>query len=545
MDDPLRSKLKVVLYTSLALVLGLGLASGFKSVRGGEAATLPDGPVSAELDAAPATEAATETATAVADESPATPALVPGDFQALAEVSRALVAITEQVKPAVVSVVSSGTINARQLPRGFEDLFGQPFHDQQPESFFDAPLGRGSGFIVSKDGYILTNNHVVRNAERIDVELSDGRAFLAELVGRDPTTDIALLKIDARGLPSLVLGDPDATQVGEFVMAIGNPGAEFGSELPNTVTTGIVSAKGRNLAIIRQFAGEGAAYAIEDFIQTDAVINPGNSGGPLVNYRGEVIGVNTAIQSVTGYYQGYGFAIPITLAQDVMEDLIEFGRVRRAALRVQITSPSRDDVRAYGLPGPTGAVIQDFNDDSPAEKAGMERGDVIIAVDGKPVQGVGQLQRTVASYEPGERAKIKVIRYGKEITFDVKLAEANVPQPEPAITEVTPRQGNRLIGIQVQDLTPELARQYRYEGYSNLTGALVTNTMRFGPAWNAELFPGFLIQSVNGNPITDVASFDASLGEINPGDLVRIEAVAPTRDGNLYHRIFNMAVPEE
>jgi serine protease Do len=483
--------------------------------------------------------------TAVADESAAKTASVPADFQALADVSRALVAITEKVKPAVVSVVSSGTVTNRQMPRGFEDLYG-PFHNQQPESYFDAPLGRGSGFIVSNDGYILTNNHVVRNAERIDVELADGRLFQAELVGRDPTTDIALLKIGVRGLPSLVLGDPDATQVGEFVMAIGNPGAEFGSELPFTVTTGIVSAKGRNLEIIRQFAGEGAAYAIEDFIQTDAVINPGNSGGPLLNYRGEVIGVNTAIQSVTGYYQGYGFAIPITLAQDVMEDLIEFGRVRRAALRVQITSPDRNDVRAYGLPGPTGAVIQDFSGDSPAETAGMQRGDVIIAVDGKPVQGVGQLQRTVASYEPGERAKIKVIRYGKEMTFDVKLAEADVPQPEPAVSQVTPRAGNRLIGIQVQDLTPDLAQQAGLRDYDNIEGAMVTNTMRFGPAWNAELYPGYLIQSVNGKAVTDVASFDQALGELKPGDLVTIEAVRATApDGELYHRIFNMTVPEE
>ncbi len=506
---------------------------------------MPDGHASAELHAAPATEAATEAATAAADESPAVTAPAPADFQALADVSRALVAITELVKPAVVSVVSHGTLTSRQLPHGFEDLFGQ-FQDQQPESYFDAPLGRGSGFIVSKDGYILTNNHVVRNAERIEVELSDGRLFQAELVGRDPTTDIALLKIDVQGLPSLVLGDPDATEVGEFVMAIGNPGTEFGSELPFTVTTGIVSAKGRSLAIIQRFAGEGAAYAIEDFIQTDAVINPGNSGGPLVNYRGEVIGVNTAIQSATGYYQGYGFAIPITLAQDVMEDLIEFGRVRRAALRVQITAPDHNDVRAYGLPGPTGAIIQDFNDDSPAEKAGMQRGDVIVAVDGTLVQRVGQLQRTVASYEPGERAKIKVIRYGKEMTFDVKLAEANVPQPAPAITEVTPRQGNRLIGIQVLDLTPDLARQAGFQDYGNVQGALVTNTMRFGPAWNAELIPGYLIQSVNGKPVTDVASFDAALGELKPGDLITIEAIRATApDGELYHRIFNMAVPEE
>jgi serine protease Do len=536
MDDPLRNKLRVLLYTSLALLLGLGLASGFKWAQGGEAATLPSataamsGESSAVTDVVPASNPTRATA---------------AEFQALADVSRALIAIAEKVKPAVVSVQTSGSPQARRLPPEFEDLFGQ-FHEPDQEQFFDVPLGRGSGFVVSKDGYIITNNHVVRGAERIDVELSDGRLFPAELVGRDPTTDIAVLKLDVEGLPHVTLGDPDAAQVGEFVMAIGNPGTAMGSDLPFTVTTGILSAKGRNLQIIAQAAGEeAAAYAIEDFIQTDAVINPGNSGGPLVDYRGEVIGVNTAIQSTTGYYQGYGFAIPISLARDVMEDLIEYGRVRRAALRVQITPPTRDDVRAYGLPGPTGAVVQDFTEGSPAAQAGMQRGDVIVAVDGKTIERVGQLQRIVASYEPGDRVKIKVIRFGEELTLDVRLAEQTVPQPEPTVAEATPRPGNRIIGIQVRDVDPELAEWAGFRSSSRLEGALVTDVMRFGPAWNAGLGPRWLIQSVNRQPVTDVASFDKAVGEVDPGDLITIEAVGAAANGDLVHRIFNMTVPEE
>jgi serine protease Do len=536
MGDPLRNKLKVVLYTSLALLLGLGLASGFKWAQGGEAATLPSAMPTASVETnavvdAPRTSNPTRAAAS--------------DFQALADVSKALIAIAEKVKPAVVSVQTSGSLQSRRLPPGFEDLFGR-LHDQDQEQYFDVPLGRGSGFVVSKDGYIITNNHVVRGAERIDVELSDGRLFPAELIGRDPTTDIAVLKLDVEDLPHVTLGDPDAAEVGEFVMAIGNPGTAMGSDLPFTVTTGIISAKGRNLQIIAQAAGaEAAAYAIEDFIQTDAVINPGNSGGPLVDYRGQVIGVNTAIQSTTGYYQGYGFAIPISLARDVMEDLIEYGRVRRAALRVQITAPTRDDVRAYGLPGPTGAVVQDFTEGSPAAQAGMQRGDVIVAVDGRSVERVGQLQRIIASYEPGDRVKIKVIRFGDELTLGVRLAEQTVPQPEPTVAEATPRPGNRLIGVQVRDLDPELAEEAGLPRSANLEGALVTDVMRFGPAWNAGLGPGWLIQSVNGQSVADVASFDKAVGDLEPGDLITIEAVRAAANGDMIHRIFNMTVPEE
>jgi len=537
MGDPLRSKLKIVLYTSLALLLGLGVASGFKWARGGEAAAFQPTPRTVSTQQSSAVEAPRMSKPTRA---------VPADFKALDDVSRALIAIAEQVKPAVVSVMNLGSLQSRRLPPGFEDLFGQ-FHDQQQqEQFFDVPLGRGSGFIVSEDGYIITNNHVVRGAERLDVELADGRLFMAHLVGRDPTTDIAVLKIDADGLPSVTLGDPDAAQVGEFVMAIGNPGTAMGSDLPFTVTTGIISAKGRNLRIIAQNAGEeAAAYAIEDFIQTDAVINPGNSGGPLVDHRGEVIGVNTAIQSTTGYYQGYGFAIPISLAHDVMDDLIKYGRVRRAALRVQITPPTRDDMKAYGLPGLTGAVVQDFGDDSPAADAGMKRGDVIVAVDDKTVERVGQLQRIIASYEPGDVVKIKVVRFGKEVTLDVRLAEQTVPQPEPTVASATPRPGNRLIGVQVQNVDRQLAEQWGLDSAGDLKGVLVVDVMRFGPAFNAGLGRGFLIQSVNGQRITDVASFDQALAKIEPGDLITIEAVTAVAEGELVHRIFNMTVPEE
>jgi serine protease Do len=541
MSDPVRSKLRFVLYSALALALALGLATGLRSFQSGDAVALAavDAGLQPALETPPAVESGTEIGGSAQQ-----PNSGPGSFGHLSEVSQAFVAIAQTVTPAVVSVDTRGTPQRPQLPERFEELFG-PTHPEF-ETPYDVPLGRGSGFIVSEEGYILTNNHVVANAERIGVELPDGRRFPAELVGRDPTTDIAVLKIDGANLPAAKLGDSEATAVGEFVLAIGNPGTDFVSALPFTVTAGIVSAKGRTLGIIQQAAG-GTEYAIEDLIQTDAVINPGNSGGPLVNYRGEVIGVNTAIQSTTGYYQGYGFAIPISLARDVMEDLIEHGRVRRAALRVNVGPVSTADARAFELPEPRGAVIQDFPDDSPAEDAGMRRGDVIMAVDGRPVQRVGQLQRMIASYEPGERVTVQTVRYGEEVSFNVRLAEANVPQPEPAAVEVANREGNPLIGIRVSEFNRTVAQRIGFNLSADLDGVLVTEVARFGPAWNAgiQAANAWLIQRVNGEQVKSVADFDRALSDVKAGDVVSLDAVATNRGGDLVHRIINIEIPAE
>jgi serine protease Do len=440
----------------------------------------------------------------------------------------------------VVSVDTRGTPQRARLPQRFEDLFG-PQHPEL-DTPYDVPLGRGSGFLVSDDGYVLTNNHVVAAAERISVQLLDGREFPAELVGRDPTTDIAVLKIDEANLPTVKLGDSESTAVGEFVLAVGNPGTSLGSELPFTVTAGIVSAKGRNLSLIQSTSG--SEYAIEDLIQTDAVINPGNSGGPLVNYQGEVIGVNMAIQSTTGFYQGYGFAIPISLARDVMEDLIEYGRVRRAALRVSVRPVTRADALAFGLPQPRGAVIEGFPDDSPAQKAGIQRGDVIIAVDDRPVERVGQLQRVIAHYEPNDRVDVTVIRYGEQIRFTVRLAEADIPQPEPSRTAAVSTPSNMMLGIQVAEI--DTAVRNRYGFGSDLQGVLVTNVATYGPAWNAGLRRDLVIQRVNGAAISSVADFDRELEEVGAGDVVSLDtAYLLSEDGELGHRIINILIPDE
>ncbi len=296
--------------------------------------------------------------------------------------------------------------------RQFQAPNAQP--DDTPEE------ASGSGFIVSEDGYILTNNHVVADADRVNVTLFDKRVFPAKVVGRDSTTDVAVIKIDAgNNLPTISLGDDAKSRVGQWVLAIGNP-----LTLDFTVTAGIVSAKGRKAQGLLNPNGQNP-YAITDYIQTDAAINPGNSGGPLLNIRGEVIGINSAIASGTGRYEGYGFAIPITLAKQVMDDLVKYGKVRRAVVGVVLGEVSPADAKAARLSQVGGALVGDFNPpkDSPAEKAGIQIGDVIVTADGKPVDQVSTLQRIIRGHKPGDVVDLEVIRYGEKKDFKVKLAE--------------------------------------------------------------------------------------------------------------------------
>jgi serine protease Do len=291
--------------------------------------------------------------------------------------------------------------------------------------------GSGSGFIVSPDGLILTNNHVVENATKVTVTLTDRREFDARVIGRDPTTDVAVIKVDGKDLPTLSFGDDQVTRVGDWVLAIGNPlGLDF------TVTQGIVSAKGRG--------GFGALYdspyAVVDYLQTDAPINPGNSGGPLVNIRGEVVGINAAIASPTGSYAGYGFAIPVTLAQDVMKDLVAYGHVRRGLLGLSLQEVRQKDAQnaqlaKAGVPQIRGALVAEFAQGiaSPAKEAGVQKGDVIVGVNGQSVDHVASLQRAVRSSRPGDTVSLDLVRNGTRATLKVRLSEA--PREDVKIAE--------------------------------------------------------------------------------------------------------------
>ncbi|MHB1864087.1 MAG: Do family serine endopeptidase [Gemmatimonadaceae bacterium] len=391
--------------------------------------------------------------------------------------------VATNVTPAVVSIQAETQPKPQarrqnNMPPGLDQFFHQfqmPPNNQPEES-------SGSGFIVSRDGYILTNNHVVAGADKLTVKLLDNRTFKATVVGRDPTTDVAVIKIDASNLPTVSLGEDSAAKIGQWVVAIGNPlGLNF------TVTAGIVSAKGRQLGNLLK-----SQYSIQDYIQTDAAINPGNSGGPLVNLQGQVIGINSALASGTGYYAGYGFAIPISLARKVMDDLIRYGKVRRAVLGVSITEVDAATAKVSGLASIHGALVGGFTDDngpSPAEKAGLEAGDVITAVNGQPVKDVASLQRMIRNYEPGQTVNLDVMRYGQQKTFAVKLG---TPPSSATTTVASNDQGDNSrggaakaesrLGISVAPVPGEMVQQdsipteYRQ-------GLLVTNVSPTGPAY--------------------------------------------------------------
>ena len=447
------------------------------------------------------------------------------EVKPLEEVGQAFEAIAEHVTPAVVAIeaeqLEARTRNntRRNLPPGMEDFFrGFDVPDPQPRS------GSGSGFIVSKDGYILTNNHVVANADRVTVTLLDNRKFPAKVIGRDPTTDVAVIKVEATDLPIAQLGDDHNTRIGQWVVAIGNPlGLDF------TVTAGIVSAKGRSLGNLLN-----TAYAIQDYIQTDAAINPGNSGGPLVNIRGEVIGINSAIASNTGYNAGYGFAIPITLAKQVMDDLVKYGRVRRAVLGVRINEVTPADARAAGLNEIRGIKIESFDpnpESSPARKAGIEVGDVVIGAAGQRVNRISELQRVIRGFKPGDVVEVDVMRFGEKKTFRVRLTEPAVAEETVASADrpnVSPVRGGERsydkLGVSVQPVPPEFVEARRLaDEYTR--GLLVTDVSVRGPA-HRELYPNrdIILRVLNPTrkEIRSASDLDQIIGALKRGDTVTL-----------------------
>jgi serine protease Do len=461
--------------------------------------------------------------------------------RSLDETAQAFEAIAEMVTPAVVSIeaeqLEPRPSSRPQRNAPLEDFF-RNFENPDPQP----RTGTGSGFIVTKDGYILTNNHVVANADRVTVTLLDNRRFPAKVIGRDPTTDVALIKVEATNLPTVALGDDTGMRVGQWVVAIGNPlGLDF------TVTAGIVSAKGRS-----QLALPGRElYAIQDFIQTDAAINPGNSGGPLVNIRGEVIGINSAIASTTGFSAGYGFAIPITLAKIVMDDLREYGKVRRAVLGVSIGEVSPNDAKAAGLSEIRGVMIQAFTpaDDSPARKAGLEVGDVVITAAGQRVNRVAELQRVVRGFKPGEAIELEVMRFGDKKTFKVRLGEPpDVAEERVASNDrgpATPARDSRSydrIGITVQPLSSEIAASASVKDEYK-RGLLVTAVSTRGPAYRELVRNEDVIVRIL-HPNKDIRSagdLEDAVKAVKRGDVLSL-VVYNLRAGNT--RVVNLSMGE-
>ena len=402
--------------------------------------------------------------------------------------------IVKKVAPGVVKVFTTTKLHNTAFngaPDGMDDLlrrfFGDQLQGRNPRREFGIPRqqGIGSGVIATKDGYILTNNHVVDGADEVKVALQDGREFTAKVIGRDPKTDVAVIKIDAKDLPAVPMVDSDKVEVGDVVLAIGNP---FG--IGQTVTTGIVSATGRGGAL-------GLDY--EDFIQTDAAINPGNSGGALVDAEGRLIGINTAILSRSGGNQGIGFAIPTNIARDVMESLVKDGHVTRGYLGVMIQDVNPALEKEFNLKDTQGALVSDVTPKSPAEKAGFKSGDLIVDFNGKKVTDSRHLKLEVARVRPGESVPVKILREGETKTLDVTVKELPGTEHLAKNDKHHDEDSGTLNGVTVSDLDANARQQFDLPG--NVKGVVVTEVDPNSASAEAGLRPGDIIQEINRKPV--------------------------------------------
>ncbi len=421
-------------------------------------------------------------------------------IESLRQTGKAFSSVAKKVSPSVVFIRME---RRRQSP-----FHGSPFDEEFLRRFFGVPgdipqerteVGQGSGFIFSKDGYILTNNHVAGDADRMTVRLIDGREFEATLVGSDPPSDVAVIRIETDDdLPILELGDSDALEVGEWVLAIGNP---FG--LSHTLTVGVVSATGRSSIGVADY---------ENYIQTDAAINPGNSGGPLVNLDGQVIGINTAIFSPTGGSMGIGFAIPINMARAIEEQLLEHGEVTRGLLGVVIQDLTPELAESFGVEGRKGALVAEVMPDSPAKRAGIQRGDIVLEMDGKAVANVAQLRNRIALTAPGTKARFRILRDGRERVVNVKIGKLDAQ----SVASSTGPASIGEIGLTVSAMTEERAQSLGYEGTS---GVVITSVEADGPAARAGLRRGMLIRQVNQRNVSTTEEFREAIRAGDP-DLV-------------------------
>jgi len=393
--------------------------------------------------------------------------------------------IARESSPAVVNIDVEAMVTRSYSPFPDDPVFRRFFGEEFKRYSRTVPMkGRGSGFIVSADGRILTNNHVVEGADKITVTMSDGRNLEAKILGRDPTFDLAIIKVEGTNLPVLEMGDSDKSEVGEWVVAIGNP---YGLE--HTVTVGVISAKNRSI--------HAENVNFDGFLQTDAAINPGNSGGPLIDLNGKVVGINTAI---VPFAQGIGFAVPVNMAKQIMNDLVQYGKVRRGWLGVYIQPLTKEFAQAYGVSEEKGAIVSDVMPDSPADKAGLRRGDVIIAVNKDKIEGSQELVTKIRGFNSGETINLSVIRQGKQMTVSATLSEVTGSGGEEEASGGSEILKN--IGIETSSITQELRKTYNIKSRD---GIVVTSVEQNSAASRAGIREGDVILEVNGVKVSDPA----------------------------------------
>ncbi len=490
----------ILFATTGASLFGVGDAIGI----GGQASTLNS---SADLSGSTAIERSAEPT-------------APRDFET------AFKEVSESVNPAVVQIRAQKVVE-RRMPNPFqgtpfEDFFGGPRGPDGPERKFRSQ-GLGSGVVIRSDGHIVTNNHVVKDAEELSVVMLDGSEYKAEIIGTDPFSDLAVIKVEGTDMTSISFGNSEKLSTGQWVLAFGSPLSE---NLNNSVTAGIVSSLGR----LQPTGGGGQGGGVQNFVQTDAAINPGNSGGPLVDLNGRLVGINTAIASNTGGYQGIGFAIPSNTVERVATDIIEEGAVRRAYLGIRYNGASQSLIKNENLPQGA-AVVAQIEDGSPADKAGLKAGDIIMAIDGKQLSKYLQVSNLISSHKPGDTVEITINRDGEKKTLSVTLGsrEEGMTASAEESTKETPSEEQLMkeLGLNLRNITPDVAREL---GLDDTDGVVITDINRADPMIRRSgLEPGQVIKEIAGTPVPDVATFQKVYAEIPDGKAFRV--VVRLREG--------------
>ena len=452
---------------------------------------------------------------------PGGPTATPGDFSTAAEA----------VTPTVVHIrtTMTRTVRQQQVPDIFREFFGDDFGGQrQPRR--QQGQASGSGVIISKDGYIVTNNHVVQDADEVEVIMTDKRSFKAKVIGTDPLTDLAVIKVDANNLPSIILGDSDGLKLGEWVLAVGYP-----LDLESTVTAGIVSAKGRKIGILDQNVNKNAEKpesAVEAFIQTDAAINPGNSGGALVNLRGELVGINSAIASATGYYSGYGFAVPVSLVKKVSADLLKYGNVQRGYLGVIPRELDSKVAKEKNAKVGRGIYLEEVVDKGAAEAAGLKKGDVIVKIEGQTLDSDAQMREIIGRRRPGDIVNVTVNRDGTERDFKVELRNRNNGKDIIKKSDVAAVSTSlSTLGASFEDVSAQDAKQL------GISGGVRVKKVTDGKLADADVEEGFIIVKADGKSVKSTKELQTIMGSIKSGEGLMLIGMYPNSSRMYYYAV--------